>query len=44
MSAEKRLIDALQRIQKEASKNKPDADRIHDIATAALEYEARSHP
>lgn len=40
INAETRLSNALERIRKEASKNNPDPDKIAEIATSALEYEA----
>lgn len=38
---ERRLLGALERVIKEAKKSKPDVDKIHEIAGAAIEYEDR---
>lgn len=39
---EARLLDALKRVKSEAKKSKPDADKIYDIAAAAMIYEHKA--
>lgn len=39
---ELRLTDALWKVHKESKKSKPDADKIFEIVSAALEYEIRN--